>query len=81
MFSDKNVTVSDGKLHLTFDSKTMPEWFGMPNDKDLPSTFSIEYVRVWKSKWHAAIIAECPTGVLAGRPNHNRSRAAKRLSS
>jgi hypothetical protein len=26
----------------------MPEWFGMPNDADLPSTFSIEYVRAWK---------------------------------
>ncbi|MFZ1937301.1 MAG: family 16 glycosylhydrolase [Thermoguttaceae bacterium] len=37
-------------LYLTFDSETMPEWFGMPNDKDLPSTFSIEYVRAWKSK-------------------------------
>jgi beta-glucanase (GH16 family) len=35
-------------LLLTFDSETMPEWFGMPNDVDLPSTFSVEYVRVWK---------------------------------
>jgi beta-glucanase (GH16 family) len=35
-------------LYLTFDSETMPEWFGMPNDKDLPSTFSIEYLRAWK---------------------------------
>jgi len=35
-------------LFLIFDSETMPEWFGMPNDADLPSTFSIEYVRVWK---------------------------------
>jgi hypothetical protein len=26
----------------------MPDWFGMPDDKDLPSTFSIEYVRAWK---------------------------------
>jgi hypothetical protein len=26
----------------------MPEWFGMPKDEDLPSTFSIEYVRAWK---------------------------------
>jgi beta-glucanase (GH16 family) len=37
-------------LLLTFDSETMPEWFGMPKDEDLPSTFSIEYVRVWKKK-------------------------------
>jgi beta-glucanase (GH16 family) len=35
-------------LFLTFDSETMPEWFGMPNDSDLPSTFSVEYVHAWK---------------------------------
>jgi hypothetical protein len=35
-------------LFLTFDSETMPDWFGMPKDEDLPSTFSIEYVRAWK---------------------------------
>lgn len=37
-------------LHLIFDSETMPDWFGMPKDKDLPSTYSIEYVRAWKSR-------------------------------
>ncbi len=35
-------------LFLIFDSETMPEWFGMPDSADLPSTFSIEYVRAWK---------------------------------
>jgi beta-glucanase (GH16 family) len=35
-------------LFLTFDSETMPEWFGMPNDSDLPSTFSVDYVHAWK---------------------------------
>ena len=35
-------------LYLIFDSEPMPEWFGMPNENDLPSTFSIEYVRAWK---------------------------------
>lgn len=35
-------------LTLNFDSETMPKWFGLPNDGDLPSTYSIEYVRVWK---------------------------------
>ena len=35
-------------LFLIFDSETMPKWFGMPNDEDLPSTYSIEYVRAWK---------------------------------
>jgi len=34
-------------LFLIFDSETMPEWFGMPGDADLPSTFSVEYVRTW----------------------------------
>jgi beta-glucanase (GH16 family) len=35
-------------LYLIFDSETMPGWFGMPDDADLPSTFSVEYVRAWK---------------------------------
>jgi hypothetical protein len=35
-------------LYLIFDSETMPQWFGMPDDKDLPSTFCVEYVRAWK---------------------------------
>lgn len=33
---------------LIFDSETMLEWFGMPNDADLPSTFAIEYLHAWK---------------------------------
>jgi len=37
-------------LRMIFDSETMPDWFGMPDDKDLPSTFSVEYVRAWKKK-------------------------------
>lgn len=37
-------------LFLIFDSETMPKWFGMPDDNDLPSTFSVEYVRAWKQK-------------------------------
>jgi beta-glucanase (GH16 family) len=37
-------------LFLIFDSETMPDWFGMPKDEDLPSTFSVEYVRAWKEK-------------------------------
>lgn len=89
LFMEKNVTVSNGKLHLTmykeeipeefkkfgyhdyssaalhskiragygyrplyliFDSETMPDWFGMPEDDDLPSTFSVEYVRAWRKE-------------------------------
>ena len=37
-------------LTLNFDSETMPEWFGLPKDEDLPSTYSIEYVRAWKNR-------------------------------
>lgn len=37
-------------LYLIFDSETMPQWFGMPDDKDLPSTFHVEYVRAWKKQ-------------------------------
>jgi beta-glucanase (GH16 family) len=37
-------------LVLTFDGAMMPVWMGMPNDEDLPSTFSIEYVRAWKRR-------------------------------
>jgi len=35
-------------LHLNFDSETMVGWFGLPKPKDLPSTFSVEYVRSWR---------------------------------
>jgi beta-glucanase (GH16 family) len=37
-------------LTLNFDSETMPNWFGLPDEKDLPSTYSIEYVRAWKKR-------------------------------
>jgi len=35
-------------LHMNFDSETMPEWFGLPKEENLPSTFSIDYVRSWR---------------------------------
>lgn len=35
-------------LHMNFDSETMPKWFGLPEIKNLPSTFSIDYVRSWR---------------------------------
>ena len=38
------------ELTLNFDSETMPDWFGLPEDGDLPSTYSIEYVRAWKRR-------------------------------
>jgi hypothetical protein len=33
---------------MNFDSETMPEWFGLPDPKTLPASFSIEYVRSWR---------------------------------
>ncbi len=41
-------------LFMIFDSETMPDWFGMPKDEDLPSTFRVEYVRAWKKDASAA---------------------------
>lgn len=38
-------------LALIFDSETMPDWMGMPEDEDLPSTYSIEYVRAWQTQY------------------------------
>ena len=36
-----------GPMFLIFDSESMFNWLGVPEDGDLPSTFSIEYCRVW----------------------------------
>lgn len=37
-------------LVMDFDCETMPDWFGLPDPADLPSTFSIDYVRAWQHK-------------------------------
>lgn len=37
-------------LFLNFDSETMPDWFGLPLDSELPSTFSIDWIRAWQKK-------------------------------
>jgi len=46
-------------LTVNFDSETMPTWFGLPDPKDLPSTFEIDYIRTWKK---AGQIEEPPPG-------------------
>ena len=51
-------------LYLTFDSETMPNWFGMPDDRDLPSTFRIEYVRAWKKRSRPTSAAPPTSGTL-----------------
>ena len=35
-------------LHIIFDAEIMDTWDGLPNADDLPSTFEIDYVRVWR---------------------------------
>lgn len=43
-------------MRLIFDSETMPDWFGLPDDADLPSTFHVDYIRAWKQPgWEGAI--------------------------
>ncbi|MBQ9874315.1 MAG: family 16 glycosylhydrolase [Thermoguttaceae bacterium] len=37
-------------LHIMLDCEIMSDWFGEPNPEDLPATFSIDYVRVWRLK-------------------------------
>ena len=39
-------------LHMNFDSETMPKWFGLPDKKELPAVFSIDYIRSWKPVAH-----------------------------
>jgi beta-glucanase (GH16 family) len=35
-------------MQIVFDSEAMWDWFGVVDDADLPSTFSIDYLRVWR---------------------------------
>jgi len=39
----------DQALTMNFDTETMPDWFGLPNPNDLPSTYHVDYVRAWKA--------------------------------
>lgn len=36
-------------LHIVFDAEIMEDWMGLPDTNDLPSTFTIDYIRVWKN--------------------------------
>ncbi len=36
-------------IYLIFDSETMIDWLGQPQDEDLPSDYQIDYVRIWQS--------------------------------
>ncbi|GEM_PF-3110941 len=55
----KNDGLFHRPLHVTLDSEVFVSWFGVPDPKDLPAKFRIDYVRVW----------ECPvSGNVALRP-------------
>ena len=46
-------------MRLIFTSESFPDWFGLPEDQDLPSTYSIDYVRSWKRPgWEGVILEE-----------------------
>ncbi|HJN14998.1 MAG TPA: family 16 glycosylhydrolase [Armatimonadota bacterium] len=35
-------------LTMNFDCETMPTWFGLPDEANLPAAFSTDYVRAWR---------------------------------
>jgi beta-glucanase (GH16 family) len=35
-------------LYIIFDAEIMETWDGLPNTNDLPSTFQVDYLRVWR---------------------------------
>jgi len=35
-------------MQIVFDSEAMWQWFGVVDDADLPSTFRVDYVKVWQ---------------------------------
>ncbi len=37
-------------VYLIIDSETIPGWFGLPDKKDLPAKFEIDYVRAWQKQ-------------------------------
>ncbi len=44
-------------MKMIFDSEAMWSWFGKVNDADLPSTFRIRYVRVWRRGAQVALFS------------------------
>ena len=47
-------------LNILFDSEAMISWLGVPKDEDLPSTFSIDYLRVWRCPSAASTLTSPP---------------------
>lgn len=55
-------------MRLIFDSETMPDWFGLPQAADLPSTFHIDYVRAWKRAGWDGLIDETELDAKSWEP-------------
>lgn len=49
VFSRKN-DVFHTALNVVFDSEIMEAWAGLPDVKDLPAVFYVDYVRVWQKQ-------------------------------
>lgn len=47
LFSRKNDHFHTA-LHIMFDCEVMEAWVGLPDPADLPATFEIDYLRVWR---------------------------------
>lgn len=48
MVWERNNDYFTNHLHIVFDAEIMESWMGLPDNKDLPSTFYIDYIRVWQ---------------------------------
>lgn len=72
-------------LHMNFDSETFPNWFGLPQPKNLPSTFSIDYVRSWRTVGgHGASATETPASMAetldVTGPPEEQAKTARRVA-
>ena len=47
VFTRENDGLFHRPLHVVLDSEILAGWFGVPDPKDLPAEFRIDYVRVW----------------------------------
>jgi beta-glucanase (GH16 family) len=37
-------------LKIILDAETQGKWWGLPSFRDLPSTFQVDYIRVWRQR-------------------------------
>lgn len=49
VFSRKNDFFTTA-LNIVFDCEIMADWVGLPDPADLPATFRVDYLRVWRMK-------------------------------